>query len=69
MEVAQFLPKINENVPTIPENCEALNVKIHNVVGKSIQSISTSRFKLIIPLTCLDVLHNLSQTTKVMETL
>lgn len=64
VEVAQFLPEINENVPTIAEICEALNVKTHDVVGESIQSISTSRFKLIIPLTSTTVLHNLKPSYK-----
>ena len=64
VEVTQFLPKINENVPTIAEICEALNVKTHDLVGESIQSISTSRFKLIIPLTSPDVLHKLKPDYK-----
>lgn len=59
VEVAQFLPKISDYVPTTIEICEALNIKTTELSNDHVQSVSTSRFKLMVPLKSLDTLQNL----------
>lgn len=59
VEVIQFPPSINYSVPTVAEICQALNLKADDFLYDKIQSVSTSRFKLIVPLKSMDLLQSL----------
>lgn len=48
--VEQFLPRYQPTAPTIEELCQALRIAPKTLAGGSIQSTSTSRFKLMVPL-------------------
>lgn len=48
--VSQFLPKCQEKNPSREEVCRALNLRPEELAEHPIQSASTSRFKLIVPL-------------------
>lgn len=48
--VEQFLPKVLEKNPSPEEVCRALNIAVEDLAGGPIQSVATSRFKLIVPL-------------------
>lgn len=57
--VEQFPPKFMDLNPSKAEICEALNVGIEDLNDFPIQSVSTSRYKLMIPLKRVDKLNNL----------
>lgn len=50
VSVGQFLPKVLDRNPTPAEVCRALNISAGDLGGGPIQSVATSRFKLILPL-------------------
>lgn len=50
VSVAQFLPKYQEVNPSKEEICKALRIRPEDIADHPIQSVATSRFKLIIPL-------------------
>lgn len=50
VSVHQFLPKFMEKNPTKEEVCKALNISLSDFGEGKIQSVATSRYKLIVPL-------------------
>lgn len=48
--VEQFLPQYMERNPTADEVCRALRIEPGDLMSHPIQSVATSRFKLIVPL-------------------
>lgn len=48
--VEQFLPQYQENAPSKEEVCQALRISSDELADAPIQAVSTSRFKLIVPL-------------------
>ena len=57
--VEQFLPKYQQTAPTVEELCQALRIAPNALAGGPIQSVSTSRFKLLIPLISKSILNDL----------
>lgn len=57
--VNQFLPKTLGKAPTTEEVCRALRISEEELTGGPIQSVATSRFKLIVPLKNQTILDNL----------
>lgn len=57
--VEQFLPAFMDLNPSKIEICKALNIGIEDLIDYPIQSVSTSRYKLLIPLKRVDKLNNL----------
>lgn len=50
VSVEQFLPKFMERNPSAEEVCRALRIATEDLAPRPIQSVATSRFKLIVPL-------------------
>lgn len=48
--VSQFLPKYKQTVPTREELCRALRIREKDLGEGPVESVATSRFKLMIPL-------------------
>ncbi|MET3508081.1 PhzF family phenazine biosynthesis protein [Halalkalibacter oceani] len=57
--VEQFSPQFMNVNPTKDEVAKALNISTDALADFPIQSVSTSCYKLIVPVTSTDVLHNL----------
>lgn len=57
--VEQFLPQYQQAAPAVGELCQALRIDPDALAGGPIQSVSTSRFKLLIPLINKSVLDDL----------
>ena len=57
--VDQFLPKVLEKAPTREELCRALRIKESDLGEGPVESVATSRFKLIVPLKSREVLDAL----------
>ena len=51
VSLSQFLPRYSEDVPTAEELCRALRITPDKLADLPVQSVATSRFKLIVPLT------------------
>lgn len=58
--VEQFLPQYQPTAPIVREICQALRIAPEALTGGPIQSVSTSRFKLLIPLISKAVLDHLN---------
>ncbi|MED0670740.1 PhzF family phenazine biosynthesis isomerase [Aneurinibacillus aneurinilyticus] len=59
VNVEQFSPEFLNVNPTVEEICKALCIGIDDINNFPIQSVSTSRYKLIIPLKSVGTLNNL----------
>lgn len=59
VNVEQFSPQFMDVNPTVDEICRALNIGINDINDFPIQSVSTSRYKLVIPLKSVDTLNKL----------
>jgi len=57
--VNQFLPNFHTVVPTAEEICRALRITPEQLASGPVESVSTSRFKLIVPLKNKTTLYNL----------
>ncbi len=57
--VEQFLPRYQENAPSKEEVCQALRIDLDMLADAPIQSVATSRFKLMVPLCSKAVLDGL----------
>ena len=57
--VSQFLPKFKETVPTAEELCRALRIREEDLADGPVESVATSRFKLMIPLKSRELLDAL----------
>lgn len=57
--VEQFLPQYKEIVPSVKEVCQALRIDPDDLADVPICSVSTSRFKLMVPLRSKAVLDSL----------
>lgn len=57
--VEQFLPRYQENAPSKEEVCQALRIDLDILADAPIQSVATSRFKLMVPLCSKAVLDGL----------
>jgi PhzF family phenazine biosynthesis protein len=64
VSVEQFPPKFMDLNPSKIEICKALNIEIEDLHDYPIQSVSTSRYKLIIPLKSVDKLNDLKPNFK-----
>ncbi|WP_257350902.1 PhzF family phenazine biosynthesis protein [Pseudalkalibacillus decolorationis] len=60
VNVEQFQPSFMNVNPTKGNVCRALNIGIEEIDDSPIQSVSTSRYKLIIPLRSIESLNNLN---------
>ncbi len=59
VSVEQFLPRYQQSAPETEEVCKALRISPEVLVNSPIQSVSTSRFKLMVPLSSKTVLDGL----------
>ena len=50
ISVQQFLPEVKNDVPSVPELVKALGIRAEDLGKGPVQSVSTSRYKLFIPL-------------------
>jgi len=57
--VSQFLPKYQERNPSREEVCRALNIRPEDIADLPIQSVATSRFKLMVPLASKQIVYGL----------
>ena len=57
--VSQFLPKFRTDVPTREEIAKALRIPAEQILDGPIETVATSRFKLIIPLASKEVIYSL----------
>lgn len=57
--VSQFLPKVKKEAPTTEELCKALGITPEELGEGPVESVATSRYKLIVPLVSKDVVYNL----------
>lgn len=60
VQVFQFLPQFKNNIPTIEKVCRALNIEASDLGEGQVAAISTSRYKLMVPLKSKEVLNSLS---------
>ncbi len=59
VSLSQFLPRFSENVPTAEELCRALRITPDKLADLPVESVATSRFKLIVPLTDKETVYGL----------
>ena len=59
ISVQQFLPEVKNDVPSVPELVKALGIRAEDLGKGPVQSVSTSRYKLFIPLRDREVLDHL----------
>lgn len=59
VSVNQFLPKYAEHNPKTSEICEVLRISAEDLLDYPVQSVATSRMKLIIPLKNREILDHL----------
>ncbi|MFQ3544613.1 PhzF family phenazine biosynthesis isomerase [Halobacillus rhizosphaerae] len=60
ISVEQFSPQFMNETPDKNDLCKALNIEIDEILEFPIQSVSTSRYKLMIPLKSVETLNNLN---------
>ena len=60
VEVHQFLPQVKESLPALEAVCRALKISPTDLSTQPIQSISTSRHKLMIPMDSVQKLNSLT---------
>ena len=63
--VEQFLPQYQQITPNAEDVCKSLWISLEKLANGPIQSVSTSRFKLLIPLISKSVLDNLDRKSVV----
>ncbi|MDN4524018.1 PhzF family phenazine biosynthesis protein [Fictibacillus fluitans] len=58
--VEQFTPKFMEENPSVQEVCKALRIEKEEIGDFPVQSVSASRYKLIVPLKSVETLNRLA---------
>ncbi|UOQ42911.1 PhzF family phenazine biosynthesis protein [Halobacillus salinarum] len=64
VSVDQFSPQFSDETPSRERVAEALSIESSDISECPVQSVSTSRFKLIVPLKSVDLLHQLEPDFK-----